>query len=294
MTTPTLSDKSQSQRERLYFIDFRLFFLGKLNRQDVIDRFGIKEAAATRDLAEYKNLKPSNTRYDHNEKSYLKLSSFSPLFHYDSKQVLSSLSGSLGDDFGGVHKPLISCESLLQFLEYPDINILSVLTNAIYQSQAVTIEYHSLSSGKSSRELVPFALIDNGLRWHIRGYDRKRDRFGDFVLTRITKAETNEAVPLENETKEFDIQWNRIVELELVPHPNLDHPKAIELDLKMKDGVFGMNVRAALAGYLLRRLNVDCSSDHSLTGKEYHLWLKNTPALYGVKNLKIAPGYKEV
>ena len=292
MTIQNLSDKSQSQRERLYFIDFRLFFLGKLNRQDLTNRFGIKEAAATRDITEYRKLKPDNIQYDHNEKSYLKLPRFSPLFEYDPQQALFSLSGKLVDDFTSVRNPLITCESLEQLVEPPDIEILSVLSNAIYLSKAITIEYHSLSSGKTSRELVPFALIDNGLRWHIRGFDRKRKHFGDFVLTRITKARIIESVPLENENREFDIQWNRIVELELVPHPRINRPRAIELDHKMQDGMFKLNVRAALAGYLLRRMNVDCSPDHSLVGDEYQLWLRNSLALYGVENLKIAPGHK--
>jgi len=52
-----------------------------------------------------------------------------------------------------------------------------------------------------------------------------------------------------------------------------------------------VNVRAAVAGYVLRRWNVDCSEDHSMEGPEYHLWLKNRQALYGVENLVIAPGY---
>ncbi len=51
------------------------------------------------------------------------------------------------------------------------------------------------------------------------------------------------------------------------------------------------NIRAAVAGYFLRRWNIDCSEDHSLRGNEYHLWLKNYPALYGVDNLLIAPAY---
>ena len=50
-------------------------------------------------------------------------------------------------------------------------------------------------------------------------------------------------------------------------------------------------VRAAMAGYLLRRWNVDCTEDHGLKGTEYHLWLRNRQALYGVTNLVLAPGY---
>jgi hypothetical protein len=34
------------------------------------------------------------------------------------------------------------------------------------------------------------------------------------------------------------------------------------------------------------------AQQHALVGPEYHLWLKNTPTLYGVDNLSLAPGYE--
>ena len=61
----------------------------------------------------------------------------------------------------------------------------------------------------------------------------------------------------------------------------------------MADGVLDMNVRAAVAGYLLRRWNVDCTAEATLEGAEYHLWLNNRQALYGVDNLVIAPGFQQ-
>ncbi|MEQ6918729.1 hypothetical protein [Halomonas aquatica] len=91
-----------------------------------------------------------------------------------------------------------------------------------------------------------------------------------------------------------DRQWNRFVELELVPHPNIGHPQAIERYYTMREGSLKVELRAALAGYLLRRWNVDCSPGHSLQGAEYQLALANAPALYGVKNLRLAPGYDHV
>lgn len=74
-------------------------------------------------------------------------------------------------------------------------------------------------------------------------------------------------------------------------HPKLPHPETIEMDYVMQDGVLKINVRAAVAGYVLRRWNVDCTEDNSLKGAEYHLWLRNRQALYGVQNLVLAPGY---
>jgi len=86
-----------------------------------------------------------------------------------------------------------------------------------------------------------------------------------------------------------DIQWTRIVELELVP--NQSRPEITEMDYGMRNGVLRMKLRAATAGYILRKWRVDCSPDHCLRGPEYRLWLKDHLAIYGVKNAVLAPGY---
>ncbi len=154
------------------------------------------------------------------------------------------------------------------------------------------VTYLSISSGNSKREIVPFALVDNGLRWHVRAFDRARERFSDFVINRIaTTKPAQNASTSPHERKEADKQWNRIVEMQIAPHPGLKHPEAISLEYGMVDNLLDVEVRAAVAGYLLRKWNVDCTENHHLTGPEYHLWLKNTPTLYGVENLAIAPGY---
>jgi hypothetical protein len=60
----------------------------------------------------------------------------------------------------------------------------------------------------------------------------------------------------------------------------------------MQNGALSMKLRAATAGYILRKWSVDCSPDHSLRGHEFRLWLKDPLALYGVKNALLAPGYR--
>lgn len=78
------------------------------------------------------------------------------------------------------------------------------------------------------------------------------------------------------------------------PHPNnVKHPRAINLDFGMEEGMLEVNVHAAMAGYLLRRRNVDCSDSGSLSGPEYQLYLQYSQALYNTENLAIAPGFKE-
>lgn len=285
-----LKNISQSQQERLFHIDFKLRFLGTVSRNDLVSRFGIKAAAATRDMSLYKELAPKNLSYDTRAKTYISTEQFKPLFDYKSAQALSALCYGLGDDHVAVSSSLVLSESPTK-LNFPNLDILAGITKAIHQNKALDIGYRSLSSGLNQRVIVPFALIDNGLRWHVRAYDRMRNRFTDFVINRITHLEQLDGEITKVETKENDIQWNRIVEMNIVPHPNLEYPETIETEYGMTDGALKIMVRAALAGYVLRHWNIDCSPNHKLQGSEFHLWLENTPTLYGVENLSIAPGY---
>ena len=284
-------DMAHAQKKRLAHIDFRANFLGSIGRNDLISRFGVKEAAATRDIAEYRKSVPDNLSYDGITKRYIRAETFVPLFQFSPDQVLTALAQGLGEDFVGVHKSFIACETPAH-LSKPSLELISAVSRAIYEKKVLLIEYRSLTSGISSREIVPFALVDNGLRWHVRAFDRKRALFTDFVLTRMSKAiAVDKSIVGEHETRDADIQWNRIVELEIAPHPRVQYPETIELDYNMTSGILSVNVRAALAGYMLRQWNVDCSKDHRLDGDEIQLWLRNPAALYGVKNSLMAPGY---
>ena len=52
----------------------------------------------------------------------------------------------------------------------------------------------------------------------------------------------------DHETAAQDIQWNRITELELVPHPaNVQHPDTIEAEYGMEGGVLKVRTRAAVS-----------------------------------------------
>ena len=172
------------------------------------------------------------------------------------------------------------------------MEVLAPICRAIHARRPVAIRYHSMSSGESERVIVPFALVDTGLRWHVRAFDRKSGEFRDFVVTRIEEPSLLDEEPKPHERPENDIQWTRIVELELVPHPRLARPEIIRMDYGMKEGSLKLRVRAAVAGYMLLRWSVDCSPDHSLTEEQYRLWLADPLALYGVENAKLAPGYR--
>lgn len=282
----------QPQRERLFHIDFRAEFLGMLSRTHLIRRFGVKEAAATRDLALYRTLAPDNLTFDQRTKTYRRADGFRPLFHHDPAQTLTALAEGLGDDAVGEVAPHVRTERPLR-LNQPDISIIATVCRAIASGRSLDIRYCSLTSGETAREIVPFALVDTGIRWHVRAFDRMRGRYLDFVLTRILSAAEGPAEPRFDALREEDAQWMRIVELELVPHPGLAHPTAVMQDYGMTDGVLRVRMRAAVVGYALLHFAVDTTRDHSLSPARHHLWLRNLPTLYGVENLAIAPGWSQ-
>lgn len=292
MSNELLTDLTQPQRDRLAFVELRVRFIGEIRRQDLVSRFGIQSAAATRDLALYKELASGNIDYDSKGKSYVLGPDFHPVFDFPPDRVLSWLTQSFGDGEPVRLKAWIASETPSR-LTQPDIDVLASVTRAIHQECPLVIEYYSITNGRAEREIVPFALLDNGSRWHVRAFDRKSQEFRDFVITRIKNPVVMKGAKVHpHEQSNQDIQWTRIVELELVPHPDQPRPEITEMDYSMQGGVLRMKLRAATAGYILRQWNVDCTPDHSLRGHEYRLWLKDHLAIYGVRNAMLAPGYR--
>lgn len=283
-------DVSQAQRERLAFLELRAFFTGELRRSDIEARFGIKPAASSRDLAVYREIAPDNLEYDVVSRCYRPSRLFSPVFEFNADRVLAWLEQGFGDGLDLGLKLAAPCEGPGQ-LTRPDLKVLGAITRSICAKRVVRITYLSLSSGAKRRDIVPVALADNGLRWHVRAFDRQNKRFGDFVLTRITRAQESDVAAQDAELIGADEQWLRIVEMEIVPHPGIEHAQAIEADYAMERGCLRIKARAALAGYVLRRWNVDASPDHHLDPAAHHLWLRNTQTLYGVESAVLAPGY---
>ena len=274
-----------------HYIDFRLYFLGEVLRADIASRFGVAPAGATRDLAVYRQAAPKNIVFDGSSKTYRMGPSFHPLFDHPLDRTLTALSHGFGDGLGGSGGSMVPC-NFPEPINRPATDTLATVTRAIRAGAVLSVVYVSPSGIESEREIVPFALADHGPRWHTRAFDRKSGSYRDFVLTRMRRATPVQGIaPGPSEGAANDIQWNRVVELELVPHPDGPRPEISALDYPMEDGVLMLRARAALARYVLRRWSVDCSPDHSLSGPEYRLWLRNPLALCGVESAALAPGY---
>lgn len=291
MTTNTKSDVSGYQRERLSHIDFMVYFTGKVTRKDLMARFDLSQAVATRDLTLYRELAPKNLVYDTSAKQYVIADHFTPLYEMSPFKCLSTLSEGFGDSLKTESEFKVAYAKKLR---EPRLDLVATVTRAISLGNPLIIRYFSKSSkGAADRVIVPHSIVDSGLRWHVRAYDRDKKRFADFVINRIfsaTEVAGGKAYP--SETLEYDQEWLEEVDLVLQPHPSKsDVREIIELELGMIDGIFTQRVKKALVGYMLDSWNVDATPDAGLLGNHVMLHLKNAKEIaeMKIKNFHLAP-----
>lgn len=288
---PPLTELSAAQRLRLAFIEFRIWFYGEISRKDVLERFEVATAAGTRDLMLYKQLAPHNFIYE--QKRYRYLPTFQPLFPHEPEKVLAALITGTAAADTGTSSEIISHDAPRR-LNQPDLNTLATVTRAIHTGQVLALTYLSMRNGPSPRAIVPHSLVDSGLRWHIRAFDRTKGHFRDLVLTRMEDvrvlADCNP--PTSQELRGADAQWNRMFTLTLVPHPSRPHPEVIAKDFGMQQGQLKVSLRGAVAGYVMRQWQVDCSPDASMRGQEIRLRLADPCELIGAGSAALAPGYQ--
>lgn len=291
MTAEAIDELSQKQRDRLVYIEFRLWFLGDVCRRDLMERFGIAPAVATRDFTAYRDLAQQNIDFNGRRKVYIPSKLFAPVFLHSPDRVLSAISRGFGDGDDRQGGSYLPCELPVR-LNRPSLDELAVVTRAIHQKQALLVKYHSLKRGTADREVVPHALVDSGLRWHTRVFDRKTGEFRDLVISRIERAlpvPDEEILP--HEMAQADEEWNRQVDLVLLVHPGVDRPEIVQRDFGMLRGELHLTVRAAVAGYVLLQWNVDCSPERRLDPRIHRLCLKDWASVCGIKSAAIAPGY---
>ena len=247
--------------QKLQFIEFRLFWEGHVNRSDLIDKFSVSQNQASGDLNRYIALAPDNMVYDKSGKTYLRSSSFSPLFlKPDATQYLSQVR-SVAEGIVAPEDAWIGNFPAFDAAPSPargiDPVVLRSIVIAIRRREAIHVLYQSMSAPDPEwRWISPHALAFDGFRWHARSYCEKSGEFRDFVISRIMEArQTRPPVdPLAS-----DNAWNEIVELRIGPHPALspNQKRVVELDYGMEDGQVTILVRQALLYYALKRLGLD-------------------------------------
>ncbi len=264
--------------KRLKFIEFRLFWEGKVNRSDLAKFFRISIPQASADIKAYLELAPDNMTYNKSAKTYLASPDFKPLLHHPhanrylsqvrfvTEKIMPESSSWLGwtppHDF------------LPTIVRHVDPQTLRIILQAIHSQTSVKVRYQSISGGEALwRQLSPHALGSDGMRWHVRAWCHLKKRYRDFVFARILEIEkTNEAAYPADQ----DWQWNEVFMAKIGPNPKLGEGerKAIELDYGMHDGVLEIGVRLALWRYMERQLRLDVDIE-KIEPQKQHITLLN-------------------
>jgi len=259
------------RNERLFYLEFLALFIGQVSRKDLVSRFGISDPAATKDLSFYAELAPEMLTYDLRRRCYV-LNRPEPHFRHDVEQALYSLAGDRAIAIDTEHGKRLPSWVNSSIKRKVPLAIASAITRCVYQGRKMSVEYTSLSSGITKRTLTPLALVNDGLRWHVRSFDHARLEYRDFNLTRflsvIDEGESNISLA-------EDKEWNTEVNLNLVPHPRAEHPEAIRVDYDITGDAKSVSLRACLVGYFLRHWHVDSSDSASGNPRAQQLFLAN-------------------
>jgi len=274
-------DVKWATRQRLQYIEVMAWYTGVVTRSDVARAFGQSDPAATKDLKLYSDLAPGNLVYNHSVFGFVPGDGFAAVFaDLTPAAVLPVIAANLAVANGPYGDELIyglPTASLPLPARLPGPQTLAQITRAIHGRRKLRVGYRSLSTRESGAERVlePHTLVNTGLRWHLRAYSEDTCDFRDFVLSRITGAQCLDA-PAES-GEQYDDDWVESVSLILAPHAGLDADRreSLLLDYGASGEVVEVNVRRALLGYVLQRLNVDTTPDHSLNPNAYQLMLLN-------------------
>ncbi len=247
--------------KRLEFIEFRLYFEGRMNRGDLMKIFGVSVNQASTDLNRYLKLAPENMVYDKSARSYLRSEVFRPLFLKLDADIYLNQLRAISE---GV---LAKADAWL--MDYPKFNAapaptrivapetLQFVLEALRQELTIEVRYQSLSTPTPEwRWISPHAIGFDGFRWHIRAFCDRDESYKDFLLARVVETREIRERKCDPET---DRDWHEHVALDIGPHPGLSESqqRVISLDYGMQDGRVTLRVRRAFLFYTMKRLGLD-------------------------------------
>lgn len=271
----------RATQQRLQYIELMAYYTGVVTRGEVAKAFGISDAAATKDLKFYSQIAPDNLIYKHNVFGFVPSTSFKEVFtDLEPRQVLPMIAANLPFVGQSMEENLlygVSTELLPLPQRLPNKEVVAQVIRAIKQKTKLSVIYSSLTDRDSSKARIiePHSLINTGLRWHIRAYSEDTYDFRDFVLSRVQQAQ--QLADKAESNPEYDDDWMEPINLQLTPHPKLSEEKRkiLMTDYAATDDVIEFTVRRALLAYVLQRLSVDTTEDHSLNPNAYQLIMMN-------------------
>lgn len=240
--------------ERWWLLELLAWWEGGVNTRHLTQVFGIGRQQASKDLNAYVQAFPDQLIYDSRLKCYIPTPEFSPQYiNGDVDQYLNHMHGfQRVPVHGGV-----SMEVLASPQREVSVKVIRALVSAIRTSQRLDVDYLSISNpNPEGRVLVPFHFVRTGVRWHLRAWCEKSQDYRDFVLSRFRGEPELMGAPIT--PLPVDVRWDTQITIVLKPDPRLSpaQQSVVMVDYGMTEGELHVSVRAALAHYLLRDMQI--------------------------------------
>lgn len=246
--------------QRYEFIEFRLFWEGRVNRGHLMDTFGVSVNQASADLNRYIGLAPGNMAYDKSARTYVCGDGFEPLFlKPDAGRYLSQIKAvaegtlSRSDAWVDTSLPFDVAPVLVRSAS---AEMLRKVLAAVRDAEAIEIKYRSIFRPEPRWcWIAPHAIGFDGARWHARAFCLNDERFKDFSFSRIMEIRGTRPSGIDPSA---DIDWAEEVTLEIGPHPELSSTQRnlVAVDYGMREGKLRIPVRKALLCYVIQRLGL--------------------------------------
>lgn len=273
---------------RLKQVDYYLMFWGKVGRSDLMRHSDIAIATASRTLKMYRELYPENMSFDVSQRRYMASDSFTAKYRHNPHSVLRHLA--YGIEERQLSSPKYGAAVVQEFMAALNVELVAVITSAVVQECAVDIHYVSASSEAGERCVIPQHIFSSQGSWYFRAYDRARKSYRNYRFSRVLSAERSKSCGLDKLPQ--DEHWNIPVTLTLAPHQEHPNPEALRMDLGLTEKpVSNIVTNAAMAGFVLSDLRVDCSAKVELSPYQFPLQLMNLHELGNVDSLRLAPGF---
>ena len=268
-----------STLKRLQFLEFKLYWEGRVNRGDLTAEFGISIPQASVDFSKYQEMASQNLSYNLSAKYYEPTETFSPIFiELSADAYFSTILCSPTENIAACGSDYVA--AVPNPSRIIDVEVLRVLVRSIKNKKVVTVDYRSFNNPQpgNTRLISPHAFGTDGARWHVRAYCHKSNTFKDFVLGRIASASMASKSDVD---VHCDYKWFNFADVIIGPNPKLSEAQKniVAMDYGMTNFELKLRCRIALLYYLVKKLGIDCNGGDS-AGEEQQIVAVNHDEIY--------------
>lgn len=244
---------------RYWLIELISYWEGRLTSNHLQHFFGLSRQQASKDINQYLQSWPNNLYYCASAKGHLPSVDFNLVFiSGDVAEYLNWMTGQSAHAMPTESGCRLEHAILLPPARNVTPKVIRPLVQALRKGERLEVDYGAVSNAnQDGRIIVPVRFVNTGSRWHLRAWCEKANGYRDFVLSRFHGTPIPEGkllAPLPPDT-----HWNTQVTLVLKPDPRLspEQQQALIRDYAMNNGELNLDTRAALAGYLLREMQIN-------------------------------------